>query len=442
MTKENKQETITVLDADSVRPAASDRFSKFRLKNEVRTEVRESSIRYDNPDACISCNICLTACPVAKATRQYRGPKLNGPALTRLRMLVTDHDPMVKFCSNCKSCDRVCPSGTHIAAMNMKARAEYFKDMKHDTADLILSSNEELGRLITYVPFMGTAANIGAKVASASGILSKFGVGDSAPLPKYANFPFIRMFKKIRQPSCSRKVLFFPGCYVNYNEPELGVLLVKILNRNNVEVIVDPRLKCCGSPILSTGYLDKVEKNALHNTAILKEYTDRGIDIITTCTTCSLFLTQEYEELFNIPAVNSYAPHVYEAMEYLCMLHDRGEMNTNLGAVRKKLAYHTSCHIQVQGMGRPTLKIMKLIPGVETEDLKAGCCGLSGVYGYKKETAPIGRIIGSNLRNKLTDSEADVGICECNICRIQMRNGTGKDAIHPLQILASAYRRL
>lgn len=419
----------------------SGQVSQFKTKNTVTT-IKESSIKYDNPDACISCNICLTACPVAKASRLYRGPKLNGPALTRLRLLVTDHDPMVKYCSNCKNCDRVCPSGTPIAAFNMKARAEYFKDNQHNIADRILGSNEELGKLITTIPFMGTAANLGAKIASATGMLSPLGIGNVSPLPKYANFPFATLFKRIKQPSSAKKVLFFPGCYVNYNEPELGVLLVKILNRNNVEVLLDPRLKCCGSPVLSTGYLDKVETNAKHNAAILKEYTDKGIEIVTTCTTCSLFLKQEYEELFNLPEIHAYAPHLYEAMEYLMMLHDKGEMNTSLGAVRKVVAYHTPCHLKVQGMGRPTLDVLKLIPGIEVDDLKAGCCGLSGVYGYKKETAPISQIIGSTLRQKLQETEAEVGICECNICRLQMENGTNKKAIHPLHLLAAAYRRI
>lgn len=403
-----------------------------------------SIIKHDNPDACVSCNICLTACPVAKATRLYRGPKLNGPALSRLRLLVQENDdPMVKYCSNCKNCDRVCPNGTSIAALNMKARADYFKHHPHDPADLILSQNETLGKLMTSIPFVsGTAANIGMKVASKTKLIEKFGVGTYAPLPQYANVNFKTRAKLYKQPSCSTKVLFFPGCYVNYNEPESGIALIEVLNRNNVEVIVDPRLSCCGSPILSTGYLDQVEKHAISNAKILKEYVDQGIDIITTCTTCSLFLKQEYEELFNLPEVKAYAPHVYEAMEYLLMRNSKGFFVKSFAPLGKcKVAYHTPCHLKVQGMGRPTLDVLRFVPGVEVEDLNAGCCGLSGVYGYKKETAPIGHLIGSNLRQKLTDSEADMGICECNICRLQMQNGTGKKAIHPLYLLRESYRK-
>ena len=403
-----------------------------------------SIIKHDNPDACVSCNICLTACPVAKATRLYRGPKLNGPALTRLRLLVQENDdPMVKFCSNCKNCDRVCPNGTSISAFNMKARADYFKHNPHDQADLILSRNETLGKLMTSIPFIsGPIANIGMKVASATKMIEKFGVSTMAPLPKYATMPLKLRAKLLKQPSCPTKVLFFPGCYVNYNEPELGVAIIEVLNRNNVEVIIDPRLSCCGSPILSTGYLDEVEKHARKNVAVLKEYADKGIDIVTTCTTCSLFLKQEYEELFNLPEVHAYAPRVYEAMEYLMMRNSKGFFVKSFAPLGgRKVAYHTPCHLKVQGMGRPTLDVLRFVPGVEVEDLNAGCCGLSGVYGYKKETAAIGSEIGSNLRHKLKSSAADVGICECNICRLQMQNGTEKKAIHPLYLLVESYEK-
>ena len=118
-----------------------------------------SIMKPDNPDQCISCNICLTACPVAKATMRYRGPKLTGPALSRLRKLVNDEDTMLQYCSNCKNCERVCPSGTPIASLNMKARYEYFKTHKHSLADHILSNNEFLGKTIFKPEFHAKANN-------------------------------------------------------------------------------------------------------------------------------------------------------------------------------------------------------------------------------------------------------------------------------------------
>lgn len=404
---------------------------------------KEKALYRDNPDACICCNICLTACPVARATQAYRGPKLNGPSLTRIRKLVQDDDPMVHFCSNCKNCDRVCPSGTPISCLNMKARALYYQRNRHDFSDQLLSRNEELGRLFSRHPLIAAGANFSMKAAALTHGLSLIGLKPDAPFPYYAGRSFMQLFAHIKQPACSRRVLFYPGCYVNYNEPELGVLLVKILNYQGVEVLVDKKLKCCGSPLLSTGFLDKVERNARRNTEILASYAGQGIDIVTTCTTCSLFLKQEYAELFDMEKeVELYNQNLYEICEYLLRLDEEGLFKKeHLGGVSGSYIHHTPCHLKVQGMGVPSMKLLAMIPGLKVEQADAPCCGLSGVYGYKAKTAPIAARIGAELRRQIINSEATAGVCECNLCRLQMADGTGKKAVHPLYILDEAYTR-
>lgn len=396
-------------------------------------------IKSDNPDQCISCNICLTACPVAKATRNYRGPKLTGPALSRLRMLIEDEDPMLQYCSNCKNCDRVCPSGTPISTLNMKARAAFYKKHPHTNAEKILANNESMGKFFSKNPIFSTCANLGMKIGAATNALSIVGISNKAPLPNYASKSFYAQFKKIKQKACSKKVLFYPGCYVNYNEPQIGIDLVHVYNHNNIEVIIDENFVCCGSPMLSAGYLDKVKENAMINTKILASYAKQGIDIITTCPTCALILKQEYDELFEISEVSEYNVKMYDAIFYLQQLYENGELKTDFKELKQKEIYHTPCHLKVQGYGRPTLKLLALIPGLEIEDADAGCCGLSGIYGYKSNTAEIAQTVGANLHNAILNSEAKEGVCECNICRLQMQNGTGKKAVHPLHILRQAY---
>ena len=397
-------------------------------------------IKTDNPDQCISCNICLTACPVAKATLRYRGPKLTGPALSRLRKLVDDEDNMLKYCSNCKNCERVCPSGTTIASLNMKARANYFKTHKHDLADHILSNNEFIGKTLTKIPFLPMIANQTMHIGQKLKALDIVGLSSKAPLPQYAKEDFYSIYKKYQQPACEKKVLFYPGCYVNYNEPQIGIDLIKVFNHQGIEVVVDPNFKCCGSPLISTGFLDKVENLAKHNTKLLKSYAEKGFDIITTCTTCALILKQEYRELFNLDeTVKSYAPRLYDALEYLCLLDEEGKLKQDFKPLDQEVIYHTPCHLKVQGYGRPVFKLLPKIPGLSIEDANAGCCGLSGVYGYKKETSKIARIVGSELKAKIRNSKASLGICECNICRLQMQNGTGKKAVHPLRLICKSY---
>ena len=81
----------------------------------------------------------------------------------------------------------------------MKARYEYFKHHEHDPADLILSNNENMGKLMTSIPFVSaTCANLGMKVAGKIGVLGKMGLGNEAPLPSYATMNFATRFKRLQ----------------------------------------------------------------------------------------------------------------------------------------------------------------------------------------------------------------------------------------------------
>lgn len=393
-----------------------------------------------DPDKCTACTICVTACPVTAATRKFRGPKMTGPALTRLRKLVSDDDPMLDYCSNCKTCDLVCPSGVPISTLNMLAKTEYYK--KHprkSPADSMTAHNERMGKLISALPFGATFANMGISVGKGLKLLSTVGISNKANMPSYASESFIKKFKKIRQPKCDRKVLFFTGCYINYNQPEVGVALVKVYNHNNIEVAIDKNFVCCGSPMVAGGYIDDARVNAKKNVALLKSWVDKGYDIVVACTSCSLMLKQEYQELFDFEGMSEYAAHMYDSVEYLVRLNDIGEFKTDFKEDDTKYIYHAPCHLKVQAIGRPTMELLPKVPGLKIEEADAGCCGISGSYGFKKDKYDIAMKIGSKLFSRIKESKAKYGVCECATCRLQMEGGSGVKAIHPLAVLCHAY---
>jgi glycerol-3-phosphate dehydrogenase subunit C len=51
-------------------------------------------------------------------------------------------------------------------------------------------------------------------------------------LPKYSHGTFRRWYKSVaaEQAQYAEQVAFFHGCYVNYNHPQLGKDLLKVLN--------------------------------------------------------------------------------------------------------------------------------------------------------------------------------------------------------------------
>jgi glycerol-3-phosphate dehydrogenase subunit C len=91
------------------------------------------------------------------------------------------------------------------------------------------------------------------------------------------------------------------------------------------------------------------------------------------------------------------------------------------------------------GIGLPALDLLGMIPGLELTDIDAGCCGLGGTYGFKKELYDISAAIGENLTRALKAFGAPLAVSDCEGCRMEIRTLTGLKAVHPLQILRDAY---
>ena len=216
-------------------------------------------------DRCLSCTSCMASCPIMKATREYRGPKLVGPAHGRMHFSQEDIEATLDLCSNCKSCDRACPSGVAISTLNMLQRAKYFKTHEHSRCDDMLAHGERMAKLVRKIPMGTLGANIGMKIGKGMGIFSTLGIADERDMPAYALTSFLSSFKKIKQPTSNKKIVFFPGCFINDNEPQVGEAFVNVMNKNGCEVLIDEGFNCCGSPLVVTGYLDEARQHADNN---------------------------------------------------------------------------------------------------------------------------------------------------------------------------------
>ena len=120
-------------------------------------------------DHCLSCTSCMSSCPVMEASKEYRGPKLVGPAHGRMHFSQDDYEDSLDFCSNCKSCDRACPSGVAVSTLNMLQRAEYYRHNPHPQHDDMLAHGERMAKLVRMMPFGAAFANDCYLISSRSG---------------------------------------------------------------------------------------------------------------------------------------------------------------------------------------------------------------------------------------------------------------------------------
>ena len=391
-------------------------------------------------DRCISCTSCMSDCPVMAAAKAYRGPKLVGPAHGRMHFSENDTEQSLEDCINCKTCDRACPSGVSVSTMNMLQRGEYYRRHPHTQRDDLLAHVERMAKRLHAYPLGTTVANLGMRIGKYAGMFDSMGIAGKRYMPPYASQTFMQEFQKIRQPAFEKKVVFYPGCFINYHEPHIGIAFVTVMNKNGYEVLLDEQFTCCGSPLVITGYLDEAHEHAENNTARILAWKEQGIPVVSCCTSCSLMLRKEYEELFGEAAMKEAGENVYDAFEFLEMLDAEGAFNTELHPVQKRFLYHVPCHLKTQGIGTPVVSIFRHLPGAGVELADAGCCGMGGNYGFKKDKYDITMKIGEKLFARIASAKADAVICDCPTCRMQIRQGTQTNPVHPIEVLADAYK--
>lgn len=388
-------------------------------------------------DSCIKCNVCQSYCPVSNVTDLFPGPKYVGPQAQRLR-LGPSVDRTVDYCSGCTVCTRVCPSGVKIAELNNRARAAMVEARGGPSLrDSLIARPELLGRLNRPVAPLVNRVLLNPAVRS---IMQRtLHIDRRAPLPKFSNRSFRRRHRRSPYRS-DRKVAYFHACSTEYYEPELGEKAVRLMEHNGYQTVL-PRQNCCGLPLISNGDFAAARRYAERNIRRLLPMAEAGIPIIATSTSCSLTLKQYYVDLLDIhtEAAAKVAANVYDICEFLRMLEERGELNTNFAPVNRVVAYHAPCQLKSHGIGKPALDLMDLVPGLHTVEMDVECCGTAGTYGYKQEKYEIAMKVGAPLFEQIQATGSSFSACDSETCRWQIEHGTGQRSLHPIEVLLMAY---
>lgn len=395
-------------------------------------------------DQCIKCNICVSACPVLPVTDRFAGPKYEGPQAGRFRQPgQPSPDKSVDYCSGCRVCNMVCPTGVKIAEINARARAGMVQSGKFSwrlrLRNNLIARTELIGKLGQ--PFAPISNLVMANPVMRLLMEKTLAIHHQAPFPAFTRQRFTRWLAHHRPPaSATRKVVYFHGCSTEYYEPRVGRAAINVLEANGFEVIVPPQ-NCCGLPLLSNGEFAAARKLHSRNVRQLVGYAREGYAIVGTSTSCTLTLKEEAPELLDMHDEDSelVAAQTYDLNEFLLELLEQGTLLTTFRPLPLRLAYHPPCQYRAHRLGRPGTDVMSLIPGLEIIESHAACCGIAGTYGYKSEKYEIAMQVGQPLFEFVKGVGGPVVVCDSETCRWQITHATGIPAVHPVELLALAY---
>lgn len=401
--------------------------------------LQQHNISDNNFEQCIKCTVCTVYCPVAAVNPDYPGPKQAGPDGERLRLKKPNfYDEALKYCINCKRCEVACPSNVRIGDIIQAARIKY-SEKKPKLRDFILANTDLVGTLSTpFAPIVNTTLGLKPVKSILDGVLK---IDHRRTFPKYAFGTFESWYKKqaASQKNFPKQVSYFHGCYVNYNNPQLGKDLVQVMNAFGIGVQLLKKEKCCGVALISNGFIQQAKKQAEININSIREsIVEKQMPVIATSSTCTFTIRDEYPHLLGVQNAEV-RDQVELATRYIYRLMRRQKVNLNFRKDKKiKVAYHTPCHMEKLGWSYYSIELLKLIPNIELTILDSQCCGIAGTYGFKKENYKTSQAIGNSLFKQIEESDIDYVVTDCETCKWQIEMSTTKRCEHPVSILAMA----
>ena len=402
-------------------------------------KLQDYNISNNNFEQCIKSTICTVYCPVAQVNPNYPGPKQAGPDGERLRLKKADfYDEALKYCLNCKRCEVACPSNVKIGDIIQSARIKYSKK-RPKLRDMLLANTDIMGTLAT--PFSPILNPILGLKATKFVLDKTLKIDHHRTFPKYAFGTFESWYKKHAQKEQNKyheQVSYFHGCYVNYNNPQLGKDLIKVFNSLGIGVQLLTKEKCCGVALISNGLINQAKKQAKINIKSIRESVlENKRPVIATSSTCTFTIRDEYPHLLDIEN-SDIKDQIELATRYIYRLLSQTDKKIKVSDKKIKVAYHTPCHMEKLGWAYYSIELLKLIPNIELKVLDSNCCGIAGTYGFKKENYQTSQDIGAPLFKQIEESDIDYVVTDCETCKWQIEMSTSAKCEHPISILARA----
>jgi Fe-S oxidoreductase len=353
-------------------------------------------------------------------------------------------------CLSCKACKSECPANVDITRL----KAEWLQHY-HDARGVPLRSRfvAGFGALMRLGSLAPSLYNLVARVSVFANIAKRvvgFAPGRSLPMlhkttlaawhRRHANQS---AFSKCPYPN--GRVFLFCDEFTNYNDARVGICVVELFNRLGYEVVI-PRHAESGRAHFSKGLVRGGRKLAIRNVEMLKDVISAATPLVGIEPSALLGFRDEYPDL--VPArlaeaARRLAENALLVEEFIAREVDAGRITeASFKQEAHTVMLHGHCHQKALSSLAPVVKILERLAGCNVQIIPSGCCGMAGAFGYEKEHYEMSQKIGElALFPAVRGAGEDVIIAASGTsCRHQIKDGTGRRAVHPVEILHGALR--
>jgi FAD/FMN-containing dehydrogenase/Fe-S oxidoreductase len=354
------------------------------------------------------------------------------------------HDAL-DLCLECKGCKAECPANVDMAKLKYEFLARY-----HEANGLPFRS--------WAFGHFRTLARVGSAAAPLSNWIGGLlpvrwmldvagGVDRRRPLPPFARRGFLPWWRAHSSRAAARgrrgtaprgRVALYPDTFVLYNYPEVGRAAVELLERLGYDVML-AEVGCCGRTMISKGLLKQAARAAERNVAALLPLAAEGIPIVGLEPSCILTFRDEVPDLVPGDDARMLAPHTLLIDEFLAREHRRSALPLQNGGGSGKVLLHGHCH-QKSLAGTAAARELLTAAGYAVDEVDSGCCGMAGSFGFEREHYDVSMAVGERrLLPAVRALPPETPVVAMGVsCRQQIHHGTGRRALHLVEVLNGA----
>jgi FAD/FMN-containing dehydrogenase/Fe-S oxidoreductase len=383
--------------------------------------------------------------------------QLGPDALAAPAMLET-----MKLCVSCKGCRRECPTGVDMAKMKIEVLAAANRHRRLPLRDRLIAY---LPRYAPYAAPFAPLLNAREQIPGAAWLVQRLaGFAAARPLPRWQSRPF-RPPRGQEAPASERAasvmagpshdVVLFADTFNTYFEPENLEAVVEVLRRLRYRVHylgverhagiaarspMPARRLCCGRTFLAAGLVEEARAEARRVLTAAQPFVERGIAIVGLEPSCLLTLRDEFVSLLPGRDTERLAGCALLFEEFLAREVEAGRIAGPVGKLAGKLLLHGHCHQKAFGVMPAVRQSLALVSGLAVETVDSSCCGMAGAFGYAAETHDVSLAMGElSLLPQVRNAAAQTLIAADGFsCRHQIRDGTGRNALHVARVLRKA----
>jgi len=347
---------------------------------------------------------------------------------------------VMDLCLECKACKAECPSNVDMAKLKYEFLNIYHQENGYGLNNRFFGNVDLLSKMGA---FFAPISNWMMNTSFSKQLLEKtIGIDKRRQLPNFAPQTFQQWFRSRVDTETPKNpkgmVVLFPDTTTNYNHPELGIATVNILEKLGYEVIL-PNSRCCGRPMLSNGMMSQAKANVDFNISSIYPFVEKGAKLVGIEPSCALGFISDFSDLASEPEkAKEISENTMLIEDFFLYATKEEDFQFTNPPQNQKVVFHGHCHQKALVGTTSAMEVLKTIPGLEPVEIKSGCCGMAGSFGFYKDHFDISMQIGENTLFPAIREENDdvIVVSEGVSCRQQIEQGTQRKTKHLVELLS------